>query len=259
MGPRDATTPLEPFPATQWSLVDLARLQPDASAGREALAILLLRYLPALRMHLVCDRRIDADRAEDLLQDFIADKIIEQHLLQHAARERGKFRSLLLVTLDRYVVSAHRAATAAKRHPEAGVVGLAGEADQLQGCEGDDPARRFEAAWARELIGEAVRRMQAECQRSGRADVWRIFDGRIVTPSLYGGEPVPYEQLVRELGIDAPLAACSLLATAKRMFARNLRAVAGEYADPDLGADAEINELREILAGGAKSPPRPRN
>jgi RNA polymerase sigma-70 factor (ECF subfamily) len=249
----------EPLPATEWSLVDLARQRTDHPAAREALAVLLKRYLPALRSHLVSDRRIDPERAEDLLQGFVADKIIEQKLLDHAARERGKFRSFLLATLDHYVISAHRLASAAKRRPETGLAALADNADRLEAGGNDDPARAFDVAWARELIAEAIARMRAECDRSGRPDVWRIFQARVLVPAMEGGEPVAYEHLVRELGLEAPLIACSLLATAKRMFARNLRAVAGEYADTSGAADAEISELREILAAGAKSSLRPRS
>jgi RNA polymerase sigma-70 factor (ECF subfamily) len=249
----------EPLPATEWSLVDLARQETDHSAARDALAVLLKRYLPALQSHLVNDRHIDPQGAEDLLQGFVADKIIEQNLLDHAARERGKFRSFLLATLDHYVVSAHRLASAAKRRPEAGLAALSDNADRLQAAGNEDPARAFDVAWARELIAEAISRMRAECERSSRPDVWRIFQARVVVPAMEGGEPVAYEQLVRELGLEAPLIACSLLATAKRMFARNLRAVAGEYAETTGAADAEINELREILAAGAKSSHRPRS
>jgi hypothetical protein len=247
------------LPATEWSLVDLARQQSDHSASRDALAVLLKRYLPALRSHLVSNRRIDAEQADDLLQGFVADKIIEQRLLEHAARERGKFRSFLRVTLDRYVVSTHRSATAAKRRPDAGLFELADNADRIQGSGCDDPARAFEVAWARELIAEGIARSRAECARSNRPDLWRIFQARVVIPAFEGGEPVAYDQLVRELGLEAPLVACSLLATAKRMFARNLRGVAGEYADSDGGVDREISELCQILGGGgAKSSRRPR-
>jgi hypothetical protein len=76
----------------------------------------------------------------------------------------------------------------------------------------------------------------------------------VVLPSFEGSAPVGYETLVRELKLSSPLAACSLLCTAKRMFSRNLRAVAEEYTEPGAGADSEIEELRRILAdGGAQS------
>ena len=111
--------PLGAFPATQWSLVDRAR-QKDGSGFREALSTLLHRYLPALGAHLVIEKRIERQRAEDLLQGFVADKVIEQDLLKRAEQSRGKFRSFLLVTLNHYMISQHRSDAAEKRSPKEG-------------------------------------------------------------------------------------------------------------------------------------------
>jgi RNA polymerase sigma-70 factor (ECF subfamily) len=242
------------FPATHWSLVDRAR-QTDEAARHEALEDFLRRYLPALRAHLVIERRMPAERADDLLQGFVADKIIEQRLLDHAQEGRGKFRSFLLVTLNHYVISQHRNENAAKRVPITGLAELGDAAQQPAG--GADPAQAFNTAWARELVAEALRRMRAECQKSGRDDLWTIFQGRVVRPAFEGEEPVGYEQLVRELGLTAPLEACRLLTTAKRMFTRNLRSVASEYASGDGDTDGEIEDLRRILADAGASSPRP--
>jgi hypothetical protein len=62
---------------------------------------------------------------------------------------------------------------------------------------------------------------------------------------------------VSELGLAAPLEACRLLTTAKRMFSRNLRAVASEYAGSDGDTDAEIDDLRQIVSQAAPSSSRP--
>src|SRR5262249_8956274 len=147
---------------------------------------------------------------------------------------KGKFRSFLLVTLNRYVISSHRSETAAKRSPGPDAAVL-DDLDREAGVSAD-PADQFNVALARELIAEALRRMQAE-----------------------GLDAMDYADLVTELGLQTPLQACGLLTTAKRMFARNLRAVAGEYAGAESDVDAEINDLRKHLAkGGAESGRRPR-
>jgi hypothetical protein len=64
---------------------------------------------------------------------------------------------------------------------------------------------------------------------------------------LRQGEPVPLAELVRRFGVSADQAS-NLLATAKRMFARNLRQVVGEYAEGDEDVEDEIRTLRGILA-----------
>jgi RNA polymerase sigma-70 factor (ECF subfamily) len=120
---RPSDDPLQPFPATQWSLVDRAR-QTDEGGRREAMSDLLVRYLPALRAHLVAERGMPRQRVDDLLQGFVADKIIEQRLLDHAQEGRGKFRSFLLVTLNHYIISEHRSESAAKRSPITGLAEL---------------------------------------------------------------------------------------------------------------------------------------
>jgi hypothetical protein len=244
------------FPATRWSLVERAR-QSDEVASREGLKYLLQQYLPALRAHLVGVRRFPVERADDLLQGFVADKIIEQRLLDHARESAGKFRSFLLVTLKHYVVSALRRESAACRHPEGGFAAFDERTAAVEG--GDDPPEQFNVAWARELLAEALRRMQAECVGGRRADVWAVFEGRLLREA-FEGQATDYPSLVRQLGLATPLEACRLLATAKRMFGRHLRAVAAEYAGADGDAEVELDDLRRILAGvRAQTGPRPRS
>ena len=80
-----------------------------------------------------------------------------------------------------------------------------------------------------------------------RTDLWTIFQGRVLRPAFEGQPATEYEELVRQLGLAAPLEACHLLTTAKRMFARNLRSVAAEYAGPDGDAEAEVADLRHAF------------
>jgi len=64
------------FPDTPWSLL-LSLRRADEEARRQTLDLLLRQYLPALRAHLLA-RRVPADRVDDLLQGFVADKVIER-------------------------------------------------------------------------------------------------------------------------------------------------------------------------------------
>lgn len=255
----DAPHKSRSFPETQWSLIALAAGDGgDTHRQREALSLLLHRYLPALRAHLTVGRRISGDLADDLLQGFLADKVIEQNLLEHARREKGRFRVFLRVTLDRYLISQHRARSAGTRAPGGGAVvvslGDDGHGGLVAGAT-EHPADSYCLAWARELLAEAVERMRCECERSGRADVWRVFESRVLGPAFDAQPPVAYDQLVRELNLTSPLDACNLLTTAKRMFSRSLRASAAEYAAPEGGIDEELEDLRRIISGtgGAES------
>jgi len=234
------------FVQTDWSLVGrVGRGGPEGR--REALGVLLLRYMPALQAHLVYRRGLSPDAADDLLQEFVASKIIEKDLIAHARRNAGKFRTFLLTALNRFLINRIRDEQAKKRSPEHGkVVSMGDCVEQLPSD--DEPAEAFHTAWAQRVIAEALRRMRAQCKRSGRPDLWGVFDCRVVGPTLEGREPIDYGQLIQRFGFRSPAQASNALITAKRMYARTLRAVLGEYARDDEEIDAEIDELREILS-----------
>ena len=56
----------------------------DPAAKREALSELIAQYRPALRSHLVLRQRMDPDKADDLLQSFLCDKVVEQNFVERA-------------------------------------------------------------------------------------------------------------------------------------------------------------------------------
>jgi hypothetical protein len=80
MSDADPLTTLGFFPSTPWSAVSLAA-HGEEPTGRRALGALLARYLPAMRTYLVVERRLDRHRADDLLQSFVAERVLEGNLL----------------------------------------------------------------------------------------------------------------------------------------------------------------------------------
>ena len=233
---------LSPFPSTHWTLV--AGAGADDTVRRQALGMLLRRYLPALWSFLVANYRFTSDRADDLVQGFLADKVLEQDLLSRADRTRGRFRNFLATALDRYALNELRREQAAKRSPAGGLASL----EEHPGLDRPGPAAAdaFDAAWARRVLQLALERMKAECGRKGREDVWEVFEARVLGPTLRGEPPVPLGEMVRRLGIT-PDQASNLVGTSKKMFARNLREVVGEYAD-GADADEEIRSIKQILS-----------
>src|SRR4051812_18433366 len=101
-----------PFPDTHWSLVRRAGFE-EGTARKEALTTLLIRYEPALLSYLMIVRRMKADEARDLLQEFITDSVLEYELLRHIRQERGRFRTFLLTCLNRFAISRFRKAKTA--------------------------------------------------------------------------------------------------------------------------------------------------
>jgi DNA-directed RNA polymerase specialized sigma24 family protein len=231
------------FRTTQWSLVHRAG-GASSVTRRASMETLLQRYLPALRAHLIIAKKLPAELANDLLQGFIADKMLEQNLAALAHPSKGKFRSFLVVALNRYVIDQLRRANSAKR-------GAATSCDLLLAelASGEaQPSEQFDLVWARELVARALQLMQEECRSTGRGEIWSIFDCRIVQPAFHGIQAMSYNELVTKFQLQAPLQAYNLLTTGKRMFARCLREAAADYvAGPEM-IDEEITDLKSVLA-----------
>ena len=238
---------LGPFITTPWSGIGRLAAAHGAEARGE-LGHLLARYLPALRAHLVLEMKLSLDRANDLLQGFVAEKILENDLIARANREKGKFRTFLLRALRNYVVSAARRDSAKKRSP-GHIASLDANEAVLPCGTVEDHSAAYDVAWAREILVHAVRLMREECERSERPDVWGVFESRLLRPILDQVAPEPYDRLVERFGFASPAQASNVLITAKRMFARVLTSVVREYARDEGDVAAEITELRAILSG----------
>jgi len=241
----ESSRPPGGFPTTHWSLV--ARAGHDAGPPRrEALGELLIAYLPALKAHLIYGKRLPPEQADDLLQEFIAGKILEKDLIGRAEQELGKFRTFLLTALDRFFLNRIRDEQAKKRAAADGAVALGDRAALLEAPPG--PENAYEVAWARGIVDEAMSRMRRDCEEGGRPEVWGVFECRVARPILDGTEPIDYGELIRRFDLRSPTQASNVLITGKRMYARALRAVVGRYAGDHDEIESELEELRRILS-----------
>ena len=238
-------TELAPFPTTHWSLIDRARSDAQEPM-RPALDVIVRRYMPALRLHLRADRRMDPNEAEEILHGFLASKLVAQDILARADRGKGRLRNLLLVSLHRYAIAEIRKRSAAKRNTSL----TASLDDNIvlpdASC---DPSARFDRAWARQVLSQATALMKSECESAARPEIWAIFDARVLAPAEGRADPPNYEQLVAQFSLASPAHASNLLVTAKRTFTRILRQVVGQYVD-ESDIDQEIRDLRDALRGG---------
>lgn len=233
------------FPSTRWTVVHEA-----GRGNKDALEEVLRAYLPALQAHLVFRKRLDRHLAEDALQQFTCDKVLEYGLLKRADRERGKFRTFLLTALDRFMIDLSR------RRGHRGSEGSLEDDDNGRSA-ADRPAPgeadAFNQTWAKLVVEQAIEAMRQQCSsHPDRERVFLLFEERELKPVFFG-EPAPaYAELVERFQFASPSQASNALITAKRMFERCLRDVLGKYiqvradrwpGEQPLSAD----ELRERL------------
>ncbi len=86
----------------------------NALTRKKALSELLVAYMPGLRSFLIEARRVPPDLADDLLNSFIADKVLAAGLMRHADQSRGKFRNFVLKSLSNFVTTKLRGEYAAR-------------------------------------------------------------------------------------------------------------------------------------------------
>jgi len=239
------------WPSTHWSMV--GRLGSDGvEERRNALTSLVQTYSPVLRRHLLFRRGIHRNHVDDVLQEFLLSKVLEKSILQLAEGGRGRFRTFLATALDRFAINYLRDQNAAKRGANRR---RSIEEDDADALEEEPLPDVFDVAWARQVLGRAIRQMRLKCTQSERQDIWGVFRGRILLPSLGRAAPVPFEELVEDYRLRSAAVAWSLLITANRMFARSLRSVIGAYDHGNADVEDEINDLRKILSRGVRKNP----
>jgi DNA-directed RNA polymerase specialized sigma24 family protein len=93
------------FATTRWSLIlSVANSRSEEQKARDALEELCRIYWRPVFVF-VCRRGYSIEDAQDLTQDFFL-KILEPKWLQHADRNRGRFRTFLLTSLQNFLVKA---------------------------------------------------------------------------------------------------------------------------------------------------------
>jgi len=234
------------FPSTHWSAItDLAESDGDTRyiAIEEFLslyhkpldAFLTWRY-PNLRL----------DEREDILQGFIADRLLAQTLYQRAVDRAERFRPYLRQSLANYVADFYR--SHARKLPTQ-------PHDRLEAVT-PATADPFDQEWAKTVIVEALLRLRKECYSTGRVLIWDVFDLRIRRPIYHQQAAVSFGELAKRFGrTEHELR--NLLVTAKRMMHRYLVEIVRGYTTSDDQALQEIRDLQAIASQSLyKVPPQ---
>ena len=185
------------------------------------------------------------EEADDLLQDFMMKKILQPGWLELADPGKGRFRDFLKSSLRHFVTGELRKREAEKRGGRQQAVSLEDIEQELPGPEPSSDS--FDFAWLQTLLTEALDQMEKSCAVSECTHIWQIFQARLLRPALEGIEPLPYDEVIARFGFKSPAQAPNALATAKRMFARHLRAVIAQYETGDAAVRAEMDSLRLLL------------
>lgn len=233
---------------TDWSIFGRLAADDDEVAA-QALERLARRYWPAIYAY--C-RTLghSADEASDLTQGFICDVVLARKLLHTATPQRGRFRSLLLRSLQNYLRGRHRSGRRREiglRHVSSDVMPVDG--DLADPSNNRSPDEAFVSQWAVMLVHQALEKLRAQCQEDGLTEHWHVFEARIARPLLFGDEPRDYAGLAEEFDLESPSQAANMAVTVKRRFVALLREETAETMDESHRVEDELAELLKGLQG----------
>ena len=175
------------FATTHWSVV-LGAADPDSPQAAEALEKLCRTYWLPLYTYVRRNGHSPED-AQDLTQAFFA-TFLEKNSVGRARRERGRFRSFLLTSLQNFLAHEWEKARAAKRGGGISPIaldGLSAESRyQLEAGPELPPDKAFELSAAMALFQQALTRLQAEFAETSKADMFNELKGFLTESASEG-------------------------------------------------------------------------
>ena len=229
------------FQTTHWSVV-LAAGQAGAPRAEAAIENLCRTYWYPLYAY-VRRQGHNAHDAQDLTQEFFA-RMLEKRYLQLADRERGRFRSFLLTSLQHFLVNEWVRGQAQKRGGGQQSIALdeaaADRIFQQEPAAQLAPEMLYDKRWAITLLDRAMDRLGADYAAGGKRDLFDQLKSLLLVEN--SGETY------RELGGQSGLSEGATKVAVHRLRKRFRDAVRAEIAQT-VATPAEVDEeLRFLMA-----------
>ena len=252
-GQQGASEPRE-FVTTRWSLIlSAANLGGEEQKARDALAELCRTYWRPI-FSFVRARGYSIEDAQDITQDFFV-TILKDNWLQNADRNRGRFRSLLLRSLQNFLINAAEKTHARKRGGDVDFVSwddwIREAPSQLslpaQAFESLPPERIFDFSWATTVVEHALQRLREECESKGKLWLFQALSSHLTDER----DELSYANLSAELGM-AETAVKKQLHNMRQRYRSLLRDEVSQTVEDPADVDDEIRYLCASLATGTE-------
>lgn len=231
------------FVTTPWTEVIRAGEQ-NAPGAREALEHLCRLYWYPVYAHIRHNSR-DPHDAQDLTQEFFR-LLIEKNYLGAADRQRGRFRSFLLVAVKRFLINAHKHASRLKRGGGQSLVSLDAElAESLFEADlatGLSPDQIFDRRWAQAILEQATAQLKQEYTAAGKAALFDALSGFLAEESRFGD----YADVAQRLGMTA-----STVAVTVHRLRHRYRQLLRDAVRPTVADAEEVDEEVKYLVAAS--------
>jgi RNA polymerase sigma-70 factor (ECF subfamily) len=229
------------FVTTHWSVVLSAQAKNSPQAGT-ALETLCRTYWYPLYAYVRRQGRSPHD-AQDLTQEFFA-RLLEKDYLQAVVREKGKFRSFLLMAFKRFLITEWKQAHAQKRGGQYVTLSLETQTAETRYA-GEptgplDAEKLYERRWALTLLDKVLERLQQEFVKAGKA---ALFD-QLKNYLMAERGDIPYAQAATALNMNE-----GAVKVAVHRLRRRFRELFREEVSHTVSSPEEVDEeIRYLLA-----------
>jgi RNA polymerase sigma-70 factor (ECF subfamily) len=227
------------FNTTHWSVV----LQAAGGASAAALERLCQTYWYPLYAFARRQGHSPHD-AEDMTQGFF-EVFLSKHYLDDVDREKGRFRSFLLVSFKHYLANEWKKGTRQKHGGQFRTISfdaiVAEERYRHEPATESSPELAFDRRWARSILGTVLQRLRGEFDQAGKSDRFEALS------ALLFQEPPPgeYARLAAQWKVTESGVRSSVQRIRQRYAALFREEIANTVNDP---RDVD-GEIAHLLAG----------
>lgn len=238
------------FNTTRWSVVLAAGAEPGAAAQKALSHLCQIYWRPIFAF--ICRLGHSATDAQDLTQEFFL-FVLGGQLLQRADPDKGRFRSLLLKSLENFLKDSHDRGTSKKRGRGVEFVAwddwMAEAPSHLslskRALDEASPERLFDIRWAATVVERAMARLREECEMRGRRRVFDALSGWLAADR----SEISYTQLAASVGVTDDTIR-RLLSQLRLRYRALLRDEVSRTVRDDADVEDEIRYLCAALTAG---------
>lgn len=231
------------FATTSWTDVVAAR-QADSPGAAVALEKLCTTYWYPVYAFLR-RKQCDPHQAQDLTQEFFY-RLVKTDLLGVVDRQKGKFRSFLLVVVRRFLNDERDRQRALKRGGGQTILSL--DADDAENRYINEPQsdlapdKAYEQAWFRTLLDQVLARLQAENVAAGKGAQFERLRVFLEEDS----KPGAYPALAGELGMKPNAVAVAVFRLKQRYQELAREEISRTVCDPEQ-IESEMRHLLRLF------------
>lgn len=233
------------FETTRWSVV-VSAANDDSAASCVAIEQLCKIYWFPLYAF-IRRRGHNETEAEDLVQAFFV-RVIEKGVFAAADRDRGRFRTFLLSSLENFLSNEHAKAVALRRGGGRKAISL-----DLRNAEGQlvhwiadetGPEDEFHRQWAITVLNQVMDSVEKEYERDGKSILFKALRPYLTIDS----QQQPYSDVAESLGMSLSNVKVAVHRLRRRYRKQLELEIASTVQSPEQIED-EIQQLFHALGG----------